>query len=347
MEENKNIQNTTQNNIAQSNNDDEIDLREVIKRIRNFFRRVLLYKKQLITFNIIFIVLLVAYTLLFMKNYYTSTIEIFPDSRDKSSGLASLAALAGVSVPGGGGTNIDLFEKIIKSETLIEKLSKFKFYSKEKKDSLTLYEIFKIKKDEKLPKDEAERKRFLQLYEILTGNVIQTEIEKPTKVLTLSVTMNESKLSADVANTIIKLLDDYIRTQRRSYASNTRNYVERRFKEVKDSLTYFENLLVNFRERNRVLMAPELLMNEGRIRRQIEILQSVYLELTKQIEIAKIEEIKDIPVVNVKEYANDPLLKAGPKRSRIILVFEFIFLIMTVAYYGLKDNFKNFMASIE
>ncbi|HOL81768.1 MAG TPA: Wzz/FepE/Etk N-terminal domain-containing protein [Ignavibacteriales bacterium] len=336
----KNIKNTE--NIVE----DEISITDIIKKIKNFYRELLTKKKQIISVNSIFFIAIVAYSLIFMKNYYTSTIEIFPETKSSASGLASLAALAGVSIPTGGGTNIDLFEKIIKSETVLSKLGEMKFYSKEKKDSINLYDYFEIELDSKLPKDEAKRKRFLELYEVLDQQ-IQTEIDKKTRVLALSVTLNDPKLSADVANALIYLLDEYIRTERKSYASNTRVYVEKRFNEVKDSLTYFENLLVKFRERNIITRSPELAMTEGRIRRQIEILQGIYLELTKQIELAKIEEIKDIPVVNVKEFANEPVKKAGPKRARIILVLQFVFFFFTIGYFGFKDKIVNYLNSIE
>ncbi len=49
--------------------------------------------------------------------------------------------------------------------------------------------------------------------------------------------------------------------------------------------------------------------------RNVEILQTVYVELTKQLEIAKIDEIKDAPVLNVKEFAKSPVKKAGPRRT--------------------------------
>ena len=37
--------------------------------------------------------------------------------------------------------------------------------------------------------------------------------------------------------------------------------------------------------------------------RNVEIQQNVYIELTKQLELAKIDEIKDTPVLNIKENA--------------------------------------------
>jgi uncharacterized protein involved in exopolysaccharide biosynthesis len=335
-----------QNEKIQHNLSDEIDLLVVIKKIKIFFHNIYKERKKILLWNVIVIIISIVYLVFFVKNYYSSTIEIFPDSRDKTSNISSLAALAGISIPTGGGTNIELFQKIIKSESVLEKLASMKFYVKEKGKKMTLYEFFDLKLDKNYPKAEAERIRFLNFFEIMDKK-IQTEIDKQSKVLTLTVTLNSSNLSADVANALINLLDEYIRNQRKSYATNTRIYVQKRLNEVKDSLTYFENLLVNLRERNKIMMAPELLMNEGRIRRQIEILQGVYLELVKQIEVAKIEEIKDIPVVNVKEYAKDPVLKAGPYRTKNLMIIEVVYLLLASFYFGLKQTIKKLILTVK
>jgi uncharacterized protein involved in exopolysaccharide biosynthesis len=78
--------------------------------------------------------------------------------------------------------------------------------------------------------------------------------------------------------------------------------------------------------------------------RNVEILQTVFIELTKQLEIAKIDQIKDAPVLNVKEYAKNPVKKAGPKRaiSLIIIMFfsSFIASIYFIFKYDITRYFK-------
>lgn len=317
----------------------EENIKALVNKVRPYFKRIINNKWKIIFVNVIFAVIVALYSYFGMKNFYVSEVQIFPDTRDKSMGsLAGLASLAGVSIPSGGGTSVEVFQNLLMSQTILSKVAERKYYSEELRDSTTLYKLFKIKPDEKYTDKEAQkRKMFLDLIEQLNKK-ITTEIDKPTKVLTVTATMSESKLSAIIVNNLVKDLDDYIRNQRKSYASNTRAYVEKRLKQVKDSLSYFENRLVGFRERNRAitLMAPNLMVDDGRIRRQIEILQNVYTELVKQVELAKIEEIKDIPVVNVKEYAGDPVVKAGPKRMKTVMTGTLIFLLfslITTAFY--------------
>ena len=67
--------------------------------------------------------------------------------------------------------------------------------------------------------------------------------------------------------------------------------------------------------------------------RNVEILQTVFIELTKQLEIAKIDQIKDAPVLNVKEYAKNPVKKAGPKRANALIIIMFFSYFQQFVFY--------------
>jgi len=67
--------------------------------------------------------------------------------------------------------------------------------------------VHKLRKEK--PNDERrDRKIFLSAYNLLKGS-IKTDIERLTKILTITIAMPESQLSADVANRIVESLDNY------------------------------------------------------------------------------------------------------------------------------------------
>ena len=72
----------------------------------------------------------------------------------------------------------------------------------------------------------------------LLKNRISTDVDRMTKILNVTVTMPEAQLSADVANKLAESLDLYIRTQRKSYATEQSFYLEKRTRQIKDSLDY-------------------------------------------------------------------------------------------------------------
>ena len=111
-------------------------------------------------------------------------------------------------------------------------------------------------------------------------------------------------------------------------------------------MTSSENKLKEFRERNRQVFAPQLLLEQERLLRDITINGTLYSELRKQYELAKIEEIKNIPVLNVMDPARPNAMKDKPKRSTIVLGTFIISLLGAVGFVFAKnifgDKFKDF-----
>ena len=136
-------------------------------------------------------------------------------------------------------------------------------------------------------------------------------------------------------------LDDFLRTKKTTNAGNQREFIETRLEEVKRDLTSSENKLKEFRERNRQVFAPQLLLEQERLLRDITINGTLYSELRKQYELAKIEEIKNIPVLNVMDPARPNAMKDKPKRSTIVLSTFFLSFFVAVGFVFAKNIFGN------
>lgn len=321
----------------------EEKFKDFVEKIRPYFLKLWTVRRKLLIFNFIVLVLALVYLLFLTKPYYESTVTILPEYGSKSnmlSQLSGLASLAGVKV--GDSAPTELYQNIITSETVLQEVIYSKYKTNEFSKPVNLIRYFKIDVED-ANSELKKRKEFLTLYEILLQNRISTNVDRMTKILNVTVTMPEAQLSADVANKLVESLDLYIRTQRKSYATEQSFYIEKRTQQVKDSLNSAENMLKKFREQNRVtIQSPNLLLEQGRLMRNVEILQTVFVELTKQLEIAKIDQIKDAPVLNVKEFAKSPVKKAGPRRASSLLTIIFFSFLITSAYFLFKDGFLKY-----
>lgn len=65
---------------------------------------------------------------------------------------------------------------------------------------------------------------------------------------------------------------------------------------------------------------PNLILELGRLIRDVEVQNILYTFLTQQYEEAKIQEAKDTPTVQVLDYAVLPQLKYKPVRSRVVII---------------------------
>lgn len=323
--------------------------KQTIDKLRPYILNLRAARWKLLTVNGIVLILTLAYLLFLTKPYYTSTVTILPDYGGKESSLnqlSSLASLAGVSV--GTGSPTEIYQNLINSESVLSSVIYSKYKTDKFPDSVNLITYFDIKPDESLTPELQKRKMFLTEFQSLVQEKLSTDVDKLTKVLTVTAIMPEAQLSAEVANKVVKSLDDYIRTKRKSYSSEQRQYIEKRLAQVKDSLTNNENKLKVFKENNRLInQSPALILEQERLTRQVQILNTVYLELSKQLELAKIDEVKDTPVINIKEFAKDPMFKSGPKRLNALVIIMFFSLLLTVGYFIFSGTLRKYLSYIK
>jgi uncharacterized protein involved in exopolysaccharide biosynthesis len=96
-----------------------------------------------------------------------------------------------------------------------------------------------------------------------------------------------------------------------------------------------------------VSQSPSLLLQQSRLQRKVEIKNTVYTELTKQYEIAKLNEIKDTPALNIREKAENPIKKAGPSRKKSLIIIMFLSVIISGLYIIFNDNLKEYIDLIK
>jgi uncharacterized protein involved in exopolysaccharide biosynthesis len=327
----------------------EEGFRRTIQKLRPHVMELWAFRKKFIYFNAAVLVIALAYLLFLVKPYFVSTVTILPDYGSKEttlSQLSGLASLAGVSV--GQGAPVAVYQNLLASEVVLSPVIYAKYKTEKFQDSVNLIQYFKVKPDKSLPENLQGRDMFLREFNSLSKGQITTDLDKMTNILTVSVKMPEARLSADVVNNVVGSLDTYIRTKRKSFATDQMEYVQKRMSQVRDSLTDAENSLRNFREQNRlVAQSPELMLEQSRLTRNVEILDAVFLELNKQLELAKIDQIKDTPIVNIADYAKNPIIKAGPKRLNTLIVVLFLSVLCSGLFFAFSSNIKKYVGYIK
>ncbi len=288
--------------------DDEINLVELLETIWDG-------RKLIVAVTGLFTIIAVAVAFL-LPNQYAATLTILPDTDSKGMGqlaqFAGLASMAGVNI--GGTSEIELYPAIIRSESVLHDVIYKKYETSRFNQPVNLIEFWRI--DEDTPEEEYEK-----TLKNLREDVINVSVARDTRLVTLSVETEEPKLSADIANSIAGQLDKFMVTQRRTKASEQRQWIEQRMQEVEVELAAAEDALKDFRESNRRIMdSPALMLQEGRLIRELEVNNAMYVELKKQFEGIKIQEIRDMPVVQVLDHARIPTEKSSPNRKMIVII---------------------------
>jgi len=85
---------------------------------------------------------------------------------------------------------------------------------------------------------------------------------------------------------------------------------------------------------------PNLILELGRLIRDVEVQNILYTFLTQQYEEAKIQEAKDTPTVQVLDYAVLPQLKYKPVRSRIVIIGFVLSTIFSLYYVYFRARWQ-------
>ena len=306
-------------------NEDSIDFR-ILARVLNNNR------KYILLITLIFVVFGVGSSFLF-KKYYNSEISLYPAKSDLSQGFGqfqSLAANFGMNTANNDQNfNIPdvVMSRLIASKAVLiawnlkngqsvdlinlwglNKSSWINIFSNELPDSIVVLEnaIKKFNKHIKVSEDR------------LSG------------LIKITTTFQDPYIAAGVANFIGNEVEFYIQKENSAQSTKEKLFISDRLLIVKKELETTELLLKDFKERNRGYDdSPELFMIYSQLFREVEAKKEVYLTLQQQLELARIEEVKQSPILHILDHAVPSTKKSAPNRVFFLITSFFLGLFLS------------------
>jgi tyrosine-protein kinase Etk/Wzc len=263
---------------SESGKKDEITLLDLFAMLLKHKHLISLATAAAILISVVYsgISLLLPSSSSYLPNLYTSTANMLVNNQDSSSGissmlassgLSSLAGLAGVTV-GGGGYG-DLAVSIAKSNAIIDVLI----------DEFELVARYKITKS---PKAES-RKAFLQKYSASYAEKIG--------VLTISFEDRDPVLARDLVNRAVILVDTRFTTIGGNRNITKRDQLEQKLAEVKAEMSRIEGDIQDFQKKYGVItvesMATEQLTTVARVRSELMMKE---MEIKTYGDISKVQD---------------------------------------------------------
>jgi len=140
-----------------------------------------------------------------------------------------------------------------------------------------------------------------------------------TNLVTLTLDARWPALSAHILNRAVDLVSAFNKEQRSSRSRARREFLATRVEAAQRELRAVEDSQRLFYERNRSWEnSPALLVEERRVRRQVETANSLYLSLRQEYERARIDEINTTPVITVVDRAVQPRRREWPRPALIL-----------------------------
>lgn len=251
---------------------------------------------------------------------WRSTTAFMPQlDRKELSGLSGLAAQFGVQVPGGDPASSPAFyRQLLQSREVLEAAVAGP-YEVQDDDGVvrgSLVELLEVRG--RTP--ELRTERAVEALRKRLGVAVSVE----TGIIRLNVDMPWPTLSRDVAARLVGLVQEFNRDRRAGQARAEREFTEARLREAGRELREAENELRAFQGRNRDYRnSPALALEADRQQREIGRRQQVYNGLSQSFEQARIEEVRNTPLVAVVESAGLPA-RPRPRGATLLALTGFL-----------------------
>jgi capsular polysaccharide biosynthesis protein len=333
---------------------DEIDLLAIIKTIW--------LNKQTLIISIGVGLLLGLFFAIFTPKEYTAYSVMVPQlsGGSKTTQLSTLAALAGVdmsmtptsdlsplvypqivnSVP----FKLELMNTPIQFKKLDHPVSMYDYYVHYNKPNvigvlkkytiglptLVLKAILKKKPEETYKSTDPKTKMPLHLtmsqYKIkkVLDQIVTLGVEKKDGYLTLAVRLPEALAAAQMAQKAQELLQREITKFKIEKTQAELNFIQGRYNVAKAEFENVQVSLASTNDRNRDLTSGLSNVYRDRLQTKYTIAYSVFQDLARQLEQAKIQVKKETPVFTIVEPVTIPTEKSSPNRPMILIIWIFL-----------------------
>jgi len=340
--------------------DDEIDLLALAKTVWN---------QRKLVFRIVglFVLLGLLVAILSPKEYTASGTYLPQTSEGGKAGgsLSGLASLAGINLGGaGGGSEIPptLYPKIVGSVPFKKAMLKAPLQFEEIDQEVTYQEYYEgysspgllgyIKRYtiglpgliiKTLKGEQKEEIGTNEGGEIITvspnevghfkrlGGQLSVSFNDNEGFVQLSAVMQEPKAAAQLAKYAESLLQKEVIDFKVKNAEEQLKFTEERYQEKKKEFEAIQNKLAQFRDRNQNISSSVALNQLEKLEAEYNLAFSVYSELAKQLEQAKLQVSKDTPVFSVIDPITIPAERSAPSRSLILITYIVIGIIISLS----------------
>ena len=307
---------------------------------------------------------------------YTVGVTLSPEmGGSKGGGLSGLAASflgSGVSMnEGTDALNVSLSADIVSSTPVLLELSTMKIPALEGETmTLNVYldeesspwwsyvigfpgmviggvkSLFTEEESESVPSDKANlgtielSKKESEKIEALKKKILAS-VDKKTSMTTVSVTLQNPKVAAVVADSVVRKLQEYIIDYRTTKAKEDCLYLERLFKERQQEYYDAQKKYADYMDSHDNIILQSVRAEQERLQNDMSLAYQVYSQVANQLQVARAKVQEEKPVFAVVEPAVIPLYPSGTSRKIYVLAFIFLSVCIVIFWNLFGKDFLN------
>lgn len=239
-----------------------------------------------------------------------------------SSGLSSLAGLAGVNV-GGGSSNASLAQFLVSSNSLLDAVT----------DKFDIISRYKIEEYFKASSRKALKKTLTCNYDDETG------------IFSVSFTDIDPKFAQSVVNFVVDWLEDKFTElgldSNKIKKENLERNIQSSYNEILRLEKEVQKIGAKVNYGTSAWNLPSVTTDVTKIQLELEAQKQVYMQLKTQYELLKVQMQSETPVFQIIERAEIPDQKSEPSRGMLCIVVTFAAFFISVFLAFLLNALKN------
>lgn len=153
---------------------------------------------------------------------------------------------------------------------------------------------------------------------------IAVSVDKKTAMTSVSVTLQDSKVAATIADSVVHKLQDYIINYRTSKAKEDCAYLEKLFIERQQEYYAAQKKYANYVDSHDNLILQSVRTEQERLQNDMSLAYQVYSQVANQLQVARAKVQEEKPVFAVVEPAVVPLDPSGTSKNIYVLAFIFL-----------------------
>ena len=173
------------------------------------------------------------------------------------------------------------------------------------------------------------------------------EVEKKTAITTLTVTLQDPKVTATVADSVVSKLQQYITAYRTRKAKEDCRYLEQLYRERQAEYYEAQQRYAKYVDANSNVVFQSTLAERERLQNDMSLAYQVYSQVAQQLQVARAKVQEEKPVFAVVEPAVVPRRPSGTSRKVIVLGWIFLAVAGVAAWELLgKDYWQKFRSAL-
>lgn len=153
---------------------------------------------------------------------------------------------------------------------------------------------------------------------------ILAEVDKKTAMTTITVTLQDPKVTAIVADSVVAKLQQYIIDYRIKKAKEDCAYLEELYHERQQEYYEAQSKYAHYFDTNRNIAFQSVRAEQERLQNDMNLAYQVYSQVAQQLQVARAKIQEEKPVFAVVEPASIPLQPSGTSRKTILAGVVFL-----------------------